>query len=267
MDVGTFDGTVTQVTTTPLTQTTQNPVMPLVQGDFSERLQQALSKRATGGTVSLQLMTLGCSLDEIGLWWASRDADTYLSIIAEAEDSLKRSALGFTKTVRWRAACLREPSHRQLLPLRDAAALELDKTQSQLRKDLEPYELYASCAIHAAKITTSYQDLAETSRWASKVSDGDGGRRPGHPLAERLERDLIESGWVWGAWSRQKPINTWADAVGHSLADYSGQAGYVRAHSGYMPALALLGLAQMGYTTTTASDQASAQTLAEQLLG
>lgn len=266
MDVDVLDGTVTQVTTTPLTQTTQNPVMNLASGDFSERLQQALSKRASGGSVALQLTTLGCSLDEIGMWWASRDADTYLSIIAEAEASLLRSALGFSKTVRWRAACLREPSHSQLLPLRDAAALELDKTQSQLRKDLEPYELYASCAIHAAKITTSYQDLTETSRWASKVSDGDGGRRPGHPLAERLERDLVESGWVWGAWSRHKPINTWADAVGHSLADYSGQAGHIWAHSGYMPALALGGLSQMGYATSTAPDQASAQALAEQLL-
>lgn len=82
-------------------------------------------------------------------------------------------------------------------------------------------------------------------------------------MAERLERDLIESGWVWGAWSRQKPLNTWSDAVGQSLASHSVQAGNVQAHSGYMPALALNGLSNMGYTVSLAKDQADARLIAE----
>ena len=263
MDDDALGRTITPVTQDALTQTTQHTTTPATADSFAERLQQALERRAAGETVALQLLMLGCSLDEIGLWWAARDADTYLSIIADAEAACQRSALGFSKTVRWRAACMRYPSHTQLLPLRDAAILELDKVQRQLREDLEPYELYASCAIHAAKLTTSYRDLTDMSRWARQVSDGDGGRRPGHAMAERLERDLIESGWVWGAWSRQKPLNTWSDAVGQSLASYSVQAGNVQAHSGYMPALALDGLSNMGYTVSLAKDRADARLIAE----
>lgn len=266
MDDDALGRTITHVTQNALTQTTQHMTTSLTADSFPERLQQALERRAAGATMALQLLTLGCSLDEIGLWWATRDADTYLAIIADAEPALRRSALGFFKTVRWRAACMRYPSHIQLLPLRDAAILELDKVQHQLREDLEPYELYASCAIHAAKLTTSYRDLTYMSRWAIQVSDGDGGRRPEHAMAERLERDLIESGWVWGAWGRQKPLNTWSDAVGQSLASYSVQAGNVRAHSGYMPALALDGLSNMGYTVSLARDSADSCLIAEALL-
>ncbi len=266
MDARAVDRTINPVTQNALTQTTQHAATHLVPDSFSERLQKALAQRSSGATVTLQLLTLGCNLDEIGLWWASRDADTYLSIIADAEAACQRSALGFSKTVRWRAACMRYPSHTQLLPLRDAAILELDKAQRQLLEDLEPYELYASCAIHAAKLTTSYRDLTDMSRWARQVSDGDGGRRPGHAMAERLERDLIESGWVWGVWSRQKPLNTWSDAVGHSLASYSTQNENVRVHSGYMPTLALNGLSHMGYTVAFAKDQADARLVAEALV-
>jgi hypothetical protein len=267
MDAGAPVRTVTTVKHDDSTQTTQHAAALLVPDSFPERLQKALEQRSAGATVQLQLLTLGCNLDEIGLWWASRDADTYLSIIADAEAACQRSALGFSKTVRWRATCMRYPSHTQLLPLRDAAILELDKVQHQLLEDLEPYELYASCAIHAAKLTTSYRDLTDISRWARQVSDGDGGRRPGHTMAERLERDLIESGWVWGAWGRHKPLNTWSDAVGHSLATHSTQAGNAWAHSGYMPTLALNGLSNMGYTVALAKDQADARLLAEALLG
>lgn len=267
MDAKAVSRTITTVTHDALTQTTAHTTARVMSDSFSERLEKALAQRSAGATVQLQLLTLGCNLDEIGLWWASRDADTYLSIIADAETSRQRSALGFSKTVRWRAACMRYPSHTQLLPLRDAAILELDKVQHQLLEDLEPYELYASCAIHAAKLTTSYRDLTDMSRWARQVSDGDGGRRPGHTMAERLERDLIESGWVWGVWSRHKPLNTWSDAVGQSLASYTTQAGNVLAHSGYMPALALNGLSNMGYTVALAKDQADARLIAEALLG
>ena len=266
MDDDALDRTIIRVTQSAVTKSTENTIVKLLPDAFSERLEQALKQRATGGSVALQLLTLDCSLDEIGLWWASSDADTYLAIIADAGPALQRSALGFSKTVRWRAACMRYPSHTQLLPLRDAAILELDKVQRQLREDLEPYELYASCAIHAAKLTTSYRDLIDMSRWARQVSDGDGGRRPGHTMAERLERDLIESELVWGTWSRQKPINTWSDAVGHSLASYSGQNAHIRAYSGCMPALALTGLSNMGYTVALAQDQASARLAAEAVL-
>lgn len=266
MDGDALDRTITYVTQSAVTQSTEHTIARLLPDAFFERLQQALEQRSAGRTVALQLLTLGCSLDEIGLWWASRDADTYLSIIADAEPALQRSALGFTKTVRWRAACMRYPSHTQLLPLRDAAMSELDKIQRQLREDLEPYELYSSCAIHAAKLVTSYRDLTDMSRWAMQVGDGDGGRRPGHTMAERLERDLIESGWVWGAWSRHKPLNTWSDAVGHSLASYSGQTANIRTYSGRMPALALTGLSNMGYTVALAQDQESARLIAEAVL-